>query len=46
MTDYWWDVLSLAGLFCFNGSAPPPSRKFTISPELPPRLVLLRVPSK
>ena len=45
-THYWCDVSSFAGLFRFNGAAPPPSRKFTDTPELPPRLVLLSVPSK
>ena len=45
-THNWLDFSSFAGLFIFRGSAPPPSRKFTDTPELPPRLVVLSVPSK
>lgn len=36
-TDYCLDLLSLAGMFFIRGSAPPPSKKLTDTPELPPR---------
>ena len=45
-THYWFDDLSLAGLFAFNESAPPPSRKLCEMPAPLPRLVDLSVPSK
>ena len=45
-TNYWFDVLSLAGLFCLRGAASPPSRKLTDTPELPPLFVERRLPSK
>lgn len=38
VTDYCFDFSSLAGMFFIKGAAPPPSRKLTETPELPPRL--------
>ena len=43
---YWLEVVSWAGLLIFNGTAPPPSRKFMETPELPPRSVELSWPLK
>ena len=45
-THYWLEVLLSAGMFFFRGVAAPPSRKLTETPELPPRLLEARLPSK
>ena len=45
-TYYWLEESSLAGLFCFSGSAPPPSRKFTETPDEVPWFVDSRSPLK
>jgi hypothetical protein len=42
----WADVVSLAGMLMLSGAAPPPSRKFTETPALPPELVEVKPPSK
>lgn len=43
---YWLEVSSSAGMFFIRGAAPPPSRKFFATPELPPSLEEARPPSK
>lgn len=45
-TYYWFDVWSLAGMPFMSGAAPPPSRKLTATPELPPRLDESSAPAK
>lgn len=45
-THYWLLVSLAAGLFSLSGAAPPPSRRLTLTPESPPRLVELRAPVK
>ncbi len=45
-TYYWLEEVSLAGMFFIKGAAPPPSRKLTATPALPPRLLDSRPPSK
>jgi hypothetical protein len=43
---FWCDEALLEGMFFIRGAAPPPSRKFTDTPVLPPRLVEARAPEK
>lgn len=45
-THYCFEVLSSAGMLMLSGAAPPPSRKFTEVPALPPVLVEAKPPSK
>ena len=45
-TNYWLEILSIAGIFFMRGAPPPPSRKSTATPDKPPRLVDLRPPLK
>ena len=43
---YWLEVVPLDGMFAIKGTAPPSSRKFTLTPEDPPLLLDARLPSK
>jgi len=45
-TYYWFDVVPLEGMFIVRGTAPPSSRKFTATPDDPPRLLDFSDPSK
>ena len=45
-THYCIEVMLFAGMLSLRGTAPPPSRKLTDCPELPPLLVDAKPPLK
>lgn len=45
-TCYWFELVSLAGMFIMRGVAPPPSRKLTEIPIEPPLFVDANMPVK